>query len=498
MLMVYPSLLHASTPVDPEYTECLEYESSLYKRYLVTYKFMGESIPATYFIPAGTGPFPAVVVVHGIFSTKRDQFWSFGREAAKHGIAVLMPSLPFHHERKPTGALISGQGIVDLKSTDATVSNIKRAVDEVSQGVDWLSSRPEIDTERLGCAGLSLGAVVASLALKADSRFLSGAIVVGGAGLDELFDTSNGFTVGMIRLAADLGFLDIKDIVSRWSEIDPKNFGTHEGLRILMLNGLADDIFPIYNARLLENSWKNLEYQWTDSTHDYPQKYGEVKVADWFRKTLGGRSAYNTNGVDIKERLMPEVNGEHRYTIELTFSGLGTDAVHRFSAPLIKKRAPVLIGTQRDIDYYRQVHGELHCAFYELPDADSINMAYAARFLVNSEIPDLNRCFYIHRQSVDRITVSSLTSAELSGLFLTIPRCSIPYNLSIPDSIDRTIELEQAARRLDVRKFAAKPNDEDCRKKIPSLFKRIWRAAHSAITFTNDWLLNLHFQLFYY
>ncbi len=97
------------------------------------------------YLPAGTGPFPCVAFVHGLGSGKdspRNVVIAVRLAAA--GIAALLFDL-------------SGHGESDADPRDGH----EAFVEDLEAVFGWARARPEIDPERIGGAGSSLGGVVA-------------------------------------------------------------------------------------------------------------------------------------------------------------------------------------------------------------------------------------------------------------------------------------------------------------------------------------------------
>jgi formylglycine-generating enzyme required for sulfatase activity/dienelactone hydrolase len=91
---------------------------------------------------------------------------------------------------------------------------------DLSRTVDYLATRPDIDSQRLTYAGFSLGAVIAPVLLAAEPRFKAAVLTAGG-----YYHT-------------------------HWvPEIDPRRYAPHFKLPVLMLNGSCDAIFPLHSSQ---------------------------------------------------------------------------------------------------------------------------------------------------------------------------------------------------------------------------------------------------------
>ncbi|UVO54370.1 S9 family peptidase [Sphingomonas sp. SUN039] len=108
----------------------------------------------------GEGRKPAVVYCNGLDSNKELLYWSWLPHAlARRGISTLCVDQP------GTGEAIR------LQNLPATPYSEQWA----SKAVDWLETQPEVDAERIGMTGISLGGHYAPRAVAYEPRFASGA-----------------------------------------------------------------------------------------------------------------------------------------------------------------------------------------------------------------------------------------------------------------------------------------------------------------------------------
>jgi len=111
------------------------------------------ALPATFRLPTGEGPFPAVVLVHGSGPHDRDQsigphrsFRDLAEGLAAHGVA----SLRFEKRtRAHPEQFADGRFGIDLETVDDAVA-----------AVALLTNQPEIDASRVHVLGHSLGAMM--------------------------------------------------------------------------------------------------------------------------------------------------------------------------------------------------------------------------------------------------------------------------------------------------------------------------------------------------
>ncbi len=129
-----------------------------------------EKLPGTLTIPNGTGPFPAVVLVHGSGPNDRDE--SIGANRPFKDIAEGLSS---------RGILVLRYDKRTLLHTLASVTVDDEVIIDAVAAVALLRSRPDVDRNRIFVLGHSLGAVLApEIASKA--RPVAGIIMLAPSG----------------------------------------------------------------------------------------------------------------------------------------------------------------------------------------------------------------------------------------------------------------------------------------------------------------------------
>lgn len=118
----------------------------------VTYFNGSTELAATFLLPAGDGPFPGVVLVHGSGTSDRSNAWTsaYATAFAKRGIAVLYP------DKRGSGK----------SGGDWMRASFEELAGDAIAGVEWLGGQRAVDDTRVGLVGFSQGGDVVPLAAK--------------------------------------------------------------------------------------------------------------------------------------------------------------------------------------------------------------------------------------------------------------------------------------------------------------------------------------------
>ena len=217
-----------------------------------------------YFQPAGPGPFPGVVVLH-ILGGEFPLSQTVASSLARAKVAALFIKMPYYGERRSPD---SPRRMISRNPRE-TAEGMTQAVLDVRRAGAWLAARPEVDKQRLGVTGISLGGIMSALSAAGEPRFRKVAIYLGGGKLGENL-------WGMQHRDAD-AFRDewLKAGETRESFLkllEPVDPATHGRLLkdrdVLMVNAKTDEIIPhAATMALWDSIGTKPELVWLDAGH---------------------------------------------------------------------------------------------------------------------------------------------------------------------------------------------------------------------------------------
>ncbi len=121
---------------------------TFYTSELVGFRNEGVWLSGTLLKPIGSGPHPAIVMIHGSGPATRDGLRPYADLFARNGIAVLI------HDKRGTGS----------SSGNWTRATFDELAGDALAGVRFLQKRADINPRQIGVQGVSLGGWIAPLA----------------------------------------------------------------------------------------------------------------------------------------------------------------------------------------------------------------------------------------------------------------------------------------------------------------------------------------------
>ncbi len=120
-------------------------------------------------------PKGAIVFVHGTGQKNFEPLTYYPKKFLKDGYTTIMPVLPYHFERTPSG---QKSGLSFIKGTDVQLATrFDQAVTDVIACVDYLES---IGFKKIYIMGFSFGGMISTITMALDKRIEKGVFVVSG------------------------------------------------------------------------------------------------------------------------------------------------------------------------------------------------------------------------------------------------------------------------------------------------------------------------------
>jgi dienelactone hydrolase len=219
------------------------------------------TVHAEYYRPRGNGPFPAVIVLD---VTAGNQMLSRNMATyfARNGVAGLFVQMAYYGPRRPPGSKLR----LLSPNIRQTVAAVTQTVLDLRVAAAWLASRPEVNPNRLGIVGTSLGSFLSALTGEMEPRLGRVAVLLGGGGFVAAY-ASHPAAAPWIKLFESLGGKR-EQLEKLIAPVDPITCAANlKHRKLLILAASQDDIVP---PRMAEELWKATGKQkivWYDTTH---------------------------------------------------------------------------------------------------------------------------------------------------------------------------------------------------------------------------------------
>lgn len=229
------------------------------------------TVHAEYFQPAGAGPYPACVVLHilgGDFALAE----TVAGHLARQGVAALFVKMPYYGPRRGKD---SPRRMIS-EDPRMTVAGMTQAVLDIRRAAAWLAGRDEVDPQRLGITGISLGGIMSALAAAGEPRLKNVAVVLGGGNFADFIWNHPMPRARVFRerwLAAGESEASFRELIAK---VDPVTYGgLLKGRRVLMIAAENDEVISPASAKALwESMGREPQMVWLeDAGHYTAMKY---------------------------------------------------------------------------------------------------------------------------------------------------------------------------------------------------------------------------------
>jgi 2,6-dihydroxypseudooxynicotine hydrolase len=222
--------------------------------------------------PPGVVRPPLVLTIPGLDSTK-EEFFNWEEVFLRRGMATLSLDGP-------------GQGETGFTTT---IRPDYEAV--VAVALDWLSHRGDIDAERVGAVGVSLGGYYAARAIALDRRLTAACAIGGPYDFGELWDSLPPNTRETFTHHSGAG--DQEQARRRAGELSLQGIASKITSPLLVIFGKLDRLIPYQHAQRLASEAPGARLvMFEEGNHvcnNIPYKYRPL-AADWLAEQLIGGS----------------------------------------------------------------------------------------------------------------------------------------------------------------------------------------------------------------
>ncbi|MCF6332567.1 MAG: acetylxylan esterase [Draconibacterium sp.] len=215
-------------------------------------------------------PVPVIILLHGKGDSKTVDYIEYGNTLLyKNGYAVLRIDISNHGDRLENDYDFDFKGDTRYWTRDI----ITQTVFDLRRAVDFISTRKELDSNKIGFLGISLGGITGTIFCGVENRVQVPVIVLAGGQMNLMF--------GKKALSSDTkNYLSIIEPINFIRQIAPRP--------LLMVNAKNDDIIPPLMSKLLyKKAKKPKQINWYLSKHhDIPIDSVYTDGIGWFDKYL--------------------------------------------------------------------------------------------------------------------------------------------------------------------------------------------------------------------
>lgn len=242
---------------------------------LISYRsFDGRDIPAFYFKPAGEGPHPVVISIHGgPESQARPRFSStYQMWLAELGLAVLVPNV--------RGSSGYGRTYVQLDNGFRREDSVK----DIGALLDWIQQQPELDASKVAVYGGSYGGyMVLASAVHYSERLAAAVDIVGISNFVTFLENTQAYR----RDARRQEYGDERDPAMRahLERISPLNHVDKIAIPMLVVQGENDPRVPVTESTQLVDAMRaNGQPVWYMNALNEGHGYARKENRDIYRQ----------------------------------------------------------------------------------------------------------------------------------------------------------------------------------------------------------------------
>lgn len=241
----------------------------------------GERVPSLLSLPKGSGKFACVVFLHGYGGSKEDML-SAADPVAAEGYAIMSIDAEFHGERKEAGKALYSTNFEESRN------GIIQTVIDLRRAVDYLETRRDIDMDKIGYVGGSMGGIIGAIFIGVEPRIKAAALLVAGGNMSLMIKESQHSAIPAIREYLDAQGVSYSDLQEFMDPVDPINFIAEFSPRPVVFHlGKFDRVVPAEaGQQLYDAAGEPKQVYWYDSGHDIPLDLVLSRVLDFMDREL--------------------------------------------------------------------------------------------------------------------------------------------------------------------------------------------------------------------
>jgi dienelactone hydrolase len=230
-------------------------------------------VPAELYLPKDrTAKLPAAIVLDIMYGNAVVPR-GLARGLANQGVAAVYLPMAYYNARRP-------KGDAHIKWIDEdparAIQPIRQTVMDIRRAKSILASRPEIDPDRIGITGVSLGGIMTSIAAGVDGHFWRVCPILAGGNLPDMIFHARETRKVKEQLEAK-GF-DEQKLAPIMASVEPLHFADRiDPTRCLMINAAQDEVIPKSCTEALWQAIAKPTLLWLPTGH-----YG----AAWYLPTI--------------------------------------------------------------------------------------------------------------------------------------------------------------------------------------------------------------------
>jgi cephalosporin-C deacetylase-like acetyl esterase len=245
----------------------------------------GERVPGLLSVPRGSGKFPCIIFLHGYGGSKEDMLPASGLIAAE-GYAILAIDAEYHGERMEEGKALYSPNLEESRN------GIIQTIIDLRRAVDYLETRGEIDSSRIGYVGGSMGGILGGIFIGVEPRIKAAALLVAGGNMSLMIMESMHAAIPAIReylAESGISYIELQELLD---PVDPINFIANFSPRPVVFHlGKYDRVVPAEaGEQLYEAAGEPKQIYWYDSGHDIPLDLVLPRVLDFMDRELMGKA----------------------------------------------------------------------------------------------------------------------------------------------------------------------------------------------------------------